>query len=207
MNGSEGMIVFNPPTTINATLQSTGTGPTRDAGGDRCPIRSRRACSPTTTRARSASRRAIAISRRRRSSSGTSRPKCRCRGSRASRSPTSAIAARTCRRTCRSTSVQFGVERRDCRQPSVSAVAAGASCGSRRAQSTFDSLQVKFEKRAVARPLRADELHVRQRAGGSRRVGRGRPRHSGHAAAATSRISTRCCARIAARTRRRRVIA
>ena len=27
MNGSEGMIVFNPPTTINATLQSTGTGP------------------------------------------------------------------------------------------------------------------------------------------------------------------------------------
>ncbi len=28
MNGSEGMIVFNPPTTINATLTSTGTGPT-----------------------------------------------------------------------------------------------------------------------------------------------------------------------------------
>jgi hypothetical protein len=27
MNGSEGMIVFNPPTTINATLTSTGTGP------------------------------------------------------------------------------------------------------------------------------------------------------------------------------------
>jgi hypothetical protein len=27
MNGSEGMIAFNPPTTINATLQSTGTGP------------------------------------------------------------------------------------------------------------------------------------------------------------------------------------
>lgn len=27
MNGSEGMIVFNPPTTINATLTSSGTGP------------------------------------------------------------------------------------------------------------------------------------------------------------------------------------
>ena len=27
MNGSEGMLAFNPPTTINATLQSTGTGP------------------------------------------------------------------------------------------------------------------------------------------------------------------------------------
>jgi hypothetical protein len=27
MNGSEGMIVFNPPTTINATLRSQGTGP------------------------------------------------------------------------------------------------------------------------------------------------------------------------------------
>jgi hypothetical protein len=27
INGSEGMLVFNPPTTINATLQTTGTGP------------------------------------------------------------------------------------------------------------------------------------------------------------------------------------
>ncbi len=54
-------------------------------------------------------------------------------------------------------------ERRGAGEPPVSAVAAGARCGSRPAQSSFDSLQVKFEARD-ARPLRADQLYVRERA-------------------------------------------
>ena len=207
MNGSEGMIVFNPPTTINATLQSSGTGPSATPAvilSDPFPASMLANYNPSTVSVKARDSRSArgadpAVERRGRNAAAVA-VELRGRLRRQSR-------PRICWSNLPINAVQFGVERRGARRTARIRSGSRSTCGSRRRSRRIDSLQLKFEKRQ-SRGLYV--LASYTFANAQEEVGAWGAGGHGIQDTLEPRLlepRRRCCVRIAGRTRRRRVIA